>query len=46
MSKGSTQVFPFFDYQSTNGPPNPLKGAFPGQVALLNGLFEVVVRPE
>ncbi len=28
MSKGSTLVLPFFSFQSTNRPPNPLKGAF------------------
>ena len=46
MSKGSTSVFPFFDYQSTNAPSNPLKGVFSGRMALQNGLFRLLTRPE
>ena len=46
MSKGSTSVFPFFSFYSPHGPPNPLKGVFSGRMALQNGLFEVLVRPE
>jgi|GEM_PF-3979707 len=45
MSKGSTSVFPFFDYQSTNAPSNPLKAFFRAEWLCKTAFFAFSLGP-
>ena len=45
MSKGSTSVFPFFDYQSTNAPSNPLKAFFRAEWLYKTAFFAFSLGP-